>query len=156
MAKNLETIQAETLAKTQEKKPRGRPPKDLNPNHPATMNHPTNNPLPITSGLKPTFAALFEFSGRALALSLSFKPFELDKPETELLSDQADQVMVEFFPNPAQSKWIKLSALITTLLAVFGKRFFQYEGEKRKKENPEIKAIEEKNQNKNSNLQILE
>lgn len=136
MEKNLEEIQKESIQKmtteTPQKKKRGRPKKST-----TTTNQITTNEEKRESGLKLTFKTLFEFLGKTLAITLSFKKFEISDPESDLLASQADEVIVEFAPQ-IENKWAKLGVFITSILAIFGKRYFEFEkekAEKNKKEN---------------------
>lgn len=52
-----------------------------------------------------------------------------------MLAEQADQVMIEFVPEVG-NKWAKLAIFVSSLIGIFGKKYFSFEKEqveKRKK-----------------------
>lgn len=109
----------------------------------------TTSDTPKESGLKLSFKAIFEFIGKTLAITLSFKEWELKEPESELLATQSDEVILEFAPT-IENKWAKLGVLLISVLTIFGKRYFDFEKDKlskSKKENTEEnkKIVEVKN-----------
>lgn len=113
-----------------------------------------NQNLPIqTTGLKVTFKSLFDFSGKTLAVVCSFKDFELSEPESDTLAEQTDQVLIEFFPN-IQNRWVKLGALVVSLLGIFGKKYFSYEKEKDKKIREVEKTTENHKEQNNKNIVV--
>lgn len=88
----------------------------------------SNNEQSQPTGLIPTFKTIFEFIGKTLAVTLSFKRYELSDNESELLANQADSVIIEFAPN-IENKYAKLGIFITSLIAIFGSRFFEHNKE---------------------------
>lgn len=88
---------------------RGRPPKDIN----------------SISGLKESFKAIFKFTGNLLSIGLKFNKFEIDDNESELLSDQADQVCFEFIPQVG-TKYAKVVIFIISLFSIFGKKYLEF------------------------------
>lgn len=89
-----------------------------------------------SAGLKLTFASIFIFIGKTLSISFEFNKFELESEESNLLSEQADQVAAEFIPM-VENKWTKLGIFLVSFMTVFGKKYFEFEKnrQKEKKEN---------------------
>lgn len=121
---------------------RGRPRKTEN----QTITPPSNSvPLEQPKRLKPTLKSLFKFSGQIAAKTTKFQEFEIDDIESELLAEQADNVVYDFYPN-VQSKWANLIIFLVSLLSTFGTRWAKYadqkaKEEKLKKENEQSKTV---------------
>lgn len=92
----------------------------------------TNNEQGQPTGLIPTFKTLFTFIGKTLAVTLSFKRYELSDNESEMLATQADSVIIEFAPQ-IENKYAKLGIFITSLIGIFGTRFFEHNKELKSK-----------------------
>jgi|GEM_PF-5906956 len=58
-----------------------------------------------------------------------------------MLSEQGEDVSNEFMPE-TQNKWFKLVAFFTSVCAVFGKRYFDFEKSKAEKKKEEKVQIE--------------
>jgi hypothetical protein len=127
------------------KRGRGRPSKSAKKNE----KPPVGNEQSF-SGLKATFKVLFKFIGSSLSISLKHDDFKLNNDETEMLSEQADSVCLEFFPS-VENKYAKLIVLIVSLVSIFGKKYFGF-AEKVKKEDKVKKAKKENESSENGQM----
>ena len=150
----LKNIQQETIIKNEEnkkKRGRGRPPK----NEEKSINSPRVAPSPnegVFTGLKTSFISIFIFIGKSLSTTLKYKDFELEKNEAELLGEQADQVVIEFFPQ-INNRYAKLGIFLTSLISIFGKKYFGYASEMEKQE--KIKKAKKENETSKENENTL-
>lgn len=85
-----------------------------------------------------------------MAVSLSFKEWEVSEEENELLSTQGDDVLAEFFPQ-VQNKYGKLIAFLFTFLSVFGGKYFKWD-KHIKKENRNREPDKKENEVKTSSV----
>lgn len=99
-----------------------------------------------TSGLKTSFKAIYDFTGKSLSAVTKFQPWELKDTESDLLADQTDIVVIEFFPQVG-SRWGKLVALFVSFIAIFGGKWLSYEKEQVER----LKKIKLDNENKDAN-----
>ena len=152
--KSLEEVKAEGLQVVNQvkqeapKRGRGRPKKNPQAQSPIQK----NSPEPRGEGLKLTFKAIFDFIGKTLAITLTFKRFEIDEQESELLSNQADEVVSEFVPE-VHNKWAKLGIFLVSLITIFGRRFLEYEKDQAKQRKEKFKNSDE-NKNKTTVIEL--
>ena len=106
-------------------------------------------------GLKPTFKFLYEFLGKVFATSTKCKSYELENHESDALSQQSDDLMVEFFPN-IQSRWIKLVVFIGSIVGIFGKKYLDHlemiKKQKSEKNVVDVEVIQSSNEFNNDSI----
>lgn len=101
------------------------------------MNNTGGMNLPA-SGLKTSLKSIYDFSGKALATTTDFEPWELEPDQSDMLAEQTDQIVIEFFPT-ITSKVGKILILVVSLIGVYGAKWLKFEkhlADKRKKEQP--------------------
>jgi len=104
----------------------------------------TMDGMPVaTTGLRTSFKAIYDFTGKSLSAVTKFEKWELKDNESDLLADQTDIVVLEFFPQ-VSSKWGKLVALFVSFIAIFGAKWLSYE----KDQTERLKKIKLDNENK--------
>jgi hypothetical protein len=72
--------------------------------------------------------AILEFSGSYLSTATGFEGFKLKPDEKKLLSAQGAEVMQEFAPM-IQGKYVKLGIFATSMVSVYGMKFYAFQTE---------------------------